>query len=214
MVAATALKTSLSSAKMLLRFGGAIVLMFAVGFVWFVGAAQREADAPLHTEGLVVLTGGAGRVETGLHLLAAGRADQLLVSGVAHSADLPSLARLAGVDPAPFATRVTLGHAASTTRGNAAEAATWARVHDIHTMIVITGYYHMPRALAELSRECPDVTLFRLPVFPPAMRHWNMMGLRLLMEEYVKYLLVLTGVDYVLPPDHGQPPAILQVPRA
>ncbi len=199
---------------MLLLLGGGLLLAFTAGFAGFICVAQRQADAPVHADGLVVLTGGAGRVEAGLHLLAAGRADHLLVSGVAHGADLPGLARLAGLDPAPFATRVTLGRAASTTRGNAAETAVWTRDHDIHTMIVITGYYHMPRALAELLRACPDVTFYRLPVFPPAMRHWNLMGVRLLMAEYVKYLAVLMGIDTVLPPDPGQPAAMLQVPRA
>jgi hypothetical protein len=72
----------------------------------------------------------------------------------------------------------------------------------------------MPRALVALSRECPDITFYRLPVFPPAMRHWNVMGVRLLMEEYIKYLAVWTGVYTILPPDPGQPPATLQVPRA
>ncbi len=176
--------------------------------------AEQPENAPVHTDGMVVLTGGAERVETGLRLLAAGRADFLLVSGVAHSADLASLAHFAGVDAAPLATRITLGHAASSTRGNAAETAAWTRLHNVHTVIVITGFYHMPRALAELARDCPDVTFYRFPVVPPALHHWNVMGLRLLVEEYVKYILVHSGVDYVLPADLGQRPIEIMAPRA
>jgi uncharacterized SAM-binding protein YcdF (DUF218 family) len=158
----------------------------------------------LHADGVVVLTGGADRVETGLRMLADGRADRLLVSGVAHGAELAALAHLAGVDPVPLSDRVTLGHAASTTRGNAAETAAWARLHQVRTLIVVTGFYHMPRALAELSRASPDVAFYRAPVVPASVRVRNVMGFRLLVQEYVKYLAVQIGLNRWLPPDPGQ----------
>ena len=40
----------------------------------------------------------------------------------------------------------------------------------MHSLIVVTAGYHMPRALAELRRALPDVTLYPVPVQPPAMR--------------------------------------------
>ena len=51
------------------------------------------------------------------------------------------------------------------TRGNAAETAEWARAHQVRSLIVVTSAYHMPRALAELGRDLPDVaTLTELGV--------------------------------------------------
>lgn len=198
----------------MLSLAGAIVVCLVIGFCCFVVTAERSADAPAHADGLVVLTGGAERVETGLRLLIAGRADRLLVSGVARGLDLGGLARLAGVDPAQLAGRVTLDHEASSTRGNAAATAAWAGLHDVRSLIVITGYYHMPRALAELAITCPAVTLYRLPVVPPALRaHW-LVGVRLLLEEYLKYLAVQSGVSRMLPADPGQRPVEAPASRA
>jgi uncharacterized SAM-binding protein YcdF (DUF218 family) len=182
-------------------------LALGLGFLWFVTITQRPSDAPAHADAVVVLTGGADRVETGLHLLADGRADRLLVSGVAHGAELAALAHLAGLDPTPLAPLVTLGHAASTTRGNAAETAAWANLYSVHTVILVTGFYHMPRALAELSRACPALTFYRAPVVPAAVRARNFTGLRLLLQEYAKYLAVEIGATRLLPPDSGQPPS-------
>jgi uncharacterized SAM-binding protein YcdF (DUF218 family) len=188
----------------LVALAGVLALGLGVGFCWFVAQTDRPTNAPLHADGVVVLTGGADRVETGLRMLADGRADRLLVSGVAHGAELAALAHLAGVDPVPLSDRVTLGHAASTTRGNAAETAAWARLHQVRTLIVVTGFYHMPRALAELSRASPDVAFYRAPVVPASVRVRNVMGFRLLVQEYVKYLAVQIGLNRWLPPDPGQ----------
>ncbi len=64
------------------------------------------------------------------------------------------------MDPVPLAAHVTLGRSATSTLGNAEETATWVRTHDIHSLIVVTADYHMPRALLEMEREMPGVTLY------------------------------------------------------
>jgi uncharacterized SAM-binding protein YcdF (DUF218 family) len=197
---------TLTPTNVLMALAGAVPLALAAGFAWFVAIAERPAAAPDHADGIVVLTGGGDRVETGLHLLASGRADRLLVSGVARGSDLASLARLAGIDPVPLAARVTLGHAASSTRGNAVESAVWARQNDVHSLIVVTGFYHMPRAMAELSGTLPDVALYRMPVVPPILRNDHMASLRRLAVEYLKYLAMEAGLFRLLPPDPGQRP--------
>ena len=64
-------------------------------------ATRRSPEPPPpHTDGIVALTGGAGRVELALHLLATGRADRLLLSGIGGGTDLATLGRLAGIDTA------------------------------------------------------------------------------------------------------------------
>ena len=115
---------------------------------------------PPHTDGIVALTGGAGRVELALHLLADGQADKLLLSGIGGGSDLATLGRLAGIDTARFADRITLGRYAASTRGNGVETAAWAEQNRIRTLIVVTAAYHMPRALAELRQALPDVRLY------------------------------------------------------
>ncbi len=176
-------------------------MLWSAGFAWFLRASWAEAAPPPRADGIVALTGGAGRVETALRLLADGRARLLLVSGVGGAAEFSELARRAGVDP-HLAGRVTLGRAAASTRGNAAEAAEWARGNAIHSLIVVTAGYHMPRALAELGRTLPDVTLHAVPVQPPGFRDGSQVALlRFLASEYTKYLAAELGLSGLGP--HG-----------
>ena len=177
-----------------------LVVAWDIGLVWFIQYAARPMPPPPTADGIVALTGGAERVETALRLLQAHKAHWLLLSGTGFGADLAVLAHRAGVDPAPLAAQVTLGRQATTTRGNALETAAWAREHDIHTLIVVTAYYHMPRALTELRRAMPDVVLYPEPVLRPEPGFVGpVVTLRLTAEEYTKYLLALTGVTTLFP---------------
>ena len=171
-----------------------LALAWVGGFVWFLRAAWVTTEPPAAADGIVALTGGAERVETALKLLAEGRARVLLISGVGGAADFAELARRAGVDPA-LRSRVTLGRTATTTRGNAAETAEWARANDLTSLIVVTAGYHMPRALAELSRAMPGLALYPAPVLPPAMRQPGLTELRLLAGEYSKWLATEAGLS-------------------
>jgi uncharacterized SAM-binding protein YcdF (DUF218 family) len=173
----------------------AVPLAWLIGFASFLYAATLSRLPPARADGIVVLTGGADRVETALRLLAERRAGRLLVSGVGHAADFAELARRAGV-PLDLAPRVTLGRTALSTRGNARETADWVRANAIRSLIVVTAAYHMPRALAELSRSIPGVTLYPVGVVPPAIRGWNEFGaLHLLAGEYSKFLAVEAGLS-------------------
>jgi len=181
----------------------AVLLAWGVGFVRFVQQASRTTGPPPHADGIVVLTGGADRIERALRLLATGAGDRLLVSGIGGGADLHDLAHSAGMNPVPFAGRVTLGRGAATTHGNAAETASWARQSGLHSLIVVTATYHMPRALAEIGRALPGVRLYPAPVLPPGILDadgWpTAAGLRLLAEEWSKLLAAKLGLTALEP---------------
>ena len=175
-----------------------LILLWAAGFAWFVARTAQHAALPEHADGIVAFTGGAERVETALQLLAEHRADRLLLSGIGGGAELAQLAHRAGLAPAPLADRVTLGRQAATTRGNASETSAWAEANAIHTLIVVTAYYHMPRALTELRRALPGVALYPLPVLAED-RPGSGAPLRLMAEEYTKFLAAEVGLTAVLP---------------
>lgn len=175
------------------------VLAWGGGFLWFVQLAGNAGAPPPHADGIVVLTGGADRVRTGLQLLAENRAGLLLISGAARASTLTELAEFAGVDARPLAARITIGHAAASTRGNAEETAAWAHSRDLHSLIVVTAGYHMPRALAELGREMPDITLYPAAVVPPALRNGDDRVLALLAGEYTKWLATELGLSRFAP---------------
>ena len=180
-----------------------VLLAWGVGLVWFVQQASRATSPPPHADGIVVLTGGADRIEAALRLLASGVADRLLVSGIGGGADLKDLGRSTGTDAVPFAGRVTLGRGAATTHDNAAETASWARQAGVHSLIVVTAAYHMPRALTEIGRALPGVKLYPAPVLPPGILRadgWpTTAGLRLLAEEWNKLLAAKLGLTALEP---------------
>jgi uncharacterized SAM-binding protein YcdF (DUF218 family) len=179
------------------------LVLLAAGFGWFLLLAGRgPAEPTRHTDGIAVLTGGAERVETGLRLLRHGRAERLLVSGVHPDVTLADLARRAALAPEALAGRVALGRRATTTRGNAAEIAEWARAEHLGSLRVVTAGYHMPRALLELRRRLPEAELVAHPVVPARLRDpaaggrartWS-----LLAGEYLKFLAAWAGVPHLL----------------
>jgi uncharacterized SAM-binding protein YcdF (DUF218 family) len=174
-------------------------LVVALGFLWFLQVAgAAPAEPARHTDGIAVLTGGAERVETGFRLLRLGLADRLLISGTYQATGLAALDRAAQADAA-LAGRITLGRAATTTRGNAAEVAAWARAAGLQSVRVVTAGYHMPRALVELRRTLPAVALVPHPVQPPQLwapdareqpRVWELLAL-----EYMKFLAAAAGLS-------------------
>ena len=182
------------------------------GFLWFLQTAVGPpADPTLRAEGIAVLTGGAERVRTGLDLLLADEAARLIVSGVHRDATWVDLVRGAGLAPelaAPLADRVTLGHAATSTSGNAREIASWARERGIRSVRVVTAGYHMPRALLELRRALPDaLLLLPHPVVPASLRggpagprEW-----RLLASEYAKLVAAWLGLARRAPATQDAP---------
>jgi uncharacterized SAM-binding protein YcdF (DUF218 family) len=178
--------------------GGVVVLAWVVGFAWFVGRADTPpTPLPLPPcDGIVVLTGAAGRIEAALHLLQNRNADRLLVSGVAPGTGFEEVARYAGVPAGGLARPVTLGHLAATTRGNAEEIATWARRGGMSCLIVVTSGYHMPRTLLELGRVLPGTQLVPYPVAADTARG---RGWRLLVQEYVKFLAAIAGLSRLEP---------------
>jgi len=170
------------------------IIILLGGFVVFnEQIAKLKAPMPLpHADGIIVLTGGNLRIESGLRLLEEKRGDRLLISGVNRITDEQSLIRATHADKDLFHCCVDLGHEAADTLGNAAESANWVKRHSFKTVYVVTNDYHMPRSLLELRRTLPETTLIAYPVsssFEPqskAAAHY--LRLRTIASEYVKYI--------------------------
>jgi uncharacterized SAM-binding protein YcdF (DUF218 family) len=171
----------------------AAALLVAAGFGWFVWRLPAdEVVLDRNADGIVVLTGGASRILDAMELLAAGRGKRLLISGANNPAITsgeisrlnPRYGRIVGCC-------VDFDHAPNTV-GNAVETRQWALSHNFHSLIVVTSNYHMPRAIAEISHQLPDMALVAFPVIADKVRAepwWARAATaRLMFSEYLKYL--------------------------
>ena len=182
--------------RALLALGLVLLLATGFGFVWFLDQMPTtEPAAPGRADGIVALTGGASRVSDAVELLASGHGRRLLITGVHPSARLKEIARQAPDYERLFACCVDLDRSAVNTLGNATEARRWARERGFRSLILVTSAYHMPRALAELAHQLPDVKLIAFPVVTEKMRdeRWwsNPATARLLISEYAKFVLAM-----------------------
>ena len=176
----------------------ALVFLAALTLFDFIrfsdGVARLAPPTGIRAEGIVALTGGAARIDGALALLADGRGERLLISGVTPAVGRREIAkRTAGDQTRIFEGDVDLGHAARDTIGNADEARDWARKNGYRSLIIVTSDYHMPRSMIELAGAMPDIALIPYPVSNPQLdmaRWWrHTASLKLLMAEYVKYTL-------------------------
>ncbi len=187
-----ALRRLLRPAGLLL---GLALCAAAAGFACFVGRILTPTPPPAPAGGIVVLTGGAGRVREAFRLLLSGRAPCLLVSGVGPETHLADLARLSGVADGSLLGRVNLGRRAESTAGNAHEAAHWVQARHLESLILVTSFYHMPRALADFRRALPHVRLEPVSVPPAApVLAWPPDLWRVVLAEYAKWLATEAGI--------------------
>ncbi len=166
-------------------------LIYVLGYALFAVLLPRPADER-QTDAIVVLTGGAKRIERGLALMEKRLAKRMLVSGVARTVRPEELAAQYQADEALFRCCVDLGRESVDTRSNAEEVARWMERHKFRTMRLVTTDWHMPRARFELSRRLGS----EIAVVGDAVESNPSFGQ--LFTEYNKYLLrrsaVLVGI--------------------
>ncbi|MBY8337825.1 MULTISPECIES: YdcF family protein [Sphingomonadales] len=170
---------------MIWRVGLAIVLVWVLGFIWFAG--WLPGPAPMErTDAVIVPTGYAGRIERGLEVVQTDSADTLLVTGVDPEVKPGEFAAQFKVPEDVMECCVTLGFAATDTRGNAQETREWVEAHGIKSLRLVTSDWHMRRAATELRRQLPgDVKLIKDAVRSEP-------SLWLLLIEYHKWLVSRT----------------------
>ncbi len=171
-----------------------IAIAFSAGFLWFVlKLPSREIVLNRNADGIVVLTGGASRVNDAFELLASKRGRRLLISGVYPATNAGEISRVLPEYERLFACCVDLDRAAVNTLGNALGTKRWSQAQGFRSLIVVASAYHMPRALAELAHQLPEVELIPFPVVTDKLRSepwWSHVSTaRLLVVEYLKYIV-------------------------
>ncbi len=174
----------------------AIIGLWIFGLVKYVDNLPKEKNNDQSvTDGIVIFTGGAMRLEAGIELLNNKKSERLFVSGVGMRTSLDVMLILSGKLPdniLELKDKIDLGYEAKNTRGNAVEVAKWVRENDYKTIRLVTASYHMPRSYFELSSEMPDIEIIQNPVFPEYIKleSWWKSGItkRIMVSEYNKYI--------------------------
>jgi uncharacterized SAM-binding protein YcdF (DUF218 family) len=168
-------------------------LSLAAGFAWFSWRLPTD-EIVLHrdADGIVVLTGGASRISDAIELLAAGRGKRLLISGVNRATTFGEITRL-NPDYGRMVSCCIDFDRSLNTLGNAIETKHWAESRGFRSLIVVTSNYHMPRAIAEIAHQLPDVALLPFPVIADKLHAepWWTHGttMKLMLSEYLKYVV-------------------------
>lgn len=181
-------------------------LLLTGGFFWFASQiSDEEVSLERKADGIVVLTGAASRIPDAIELLAAERGKRLLITGVHRAISAKEIARLTPLYSKYFICCIDLDRSALNTFGNALETKRWTREHAFNSLIVVTSNWHMPRAMAEIQHQLPDVVLIPYPVMSEKVKTepwWSNAGTaRFLAAEYLKYLFALTRMR--LDPDNA-----------
>lgn len=168
---------------MILRFLSFLLLLWIIGFAWFAIDLPRPAADDAETGSVVVLTGGAGRIDRALDIVTAKTAGRLLISGVDRDVKPVELAAEYDRPDALFDCCIDLGFQAVDTRSNALEIARWATRRGDKSVRLVTSDWHMRRARLELERAMPaDVRILSDAV-------QTQPSLTTLFVEYNKYLM-------------------------
>ncbi len=166
---------------MLRRIASLIVIVWALGFVWFTIALPDPAGDQ-KTDAVVVLTGGEGRIARGLEVLDKSWASRMLVAGVDKEVRPVEFAVQYKIGAAQMACCITLGFRSVDTRSNAREVAEWISANRLQSVRLVTSDWHMRRAAFELAVALPGT----VKVIDDAVQ--TNPSFRILMLEYHKLL--------------------------
>ena len=168
-------------------------------FVLTLPDTNSEFTRPIG--GLVVATGGQARIQKGVELLAEGKANRMLISGVGQGISKELLSEnlyLNKTQKTFFDCCVEIEFTAIDTNGNAKATLSWMQKHNLNEILLVSANYHLPRAEIIFRKHLPENSVFIHTVNPPDLKltRWYMswQTTRLLLKEYLKYLYVRIGL--------------------
>ena len=168
-------------------------------FVLTLPNDDTKLSAPI--DGLVVATGGQLRIQKGIELLAGGKADRMLISGVGKGITKELLKENLAISNRQarfFDCCVEIEFTATDTNGNAQATFEWMQKHALDDILLVSANYHLPRAELIFKQYLPENSVYFQAVNPPDLKlsawHSNWQTTRLLLKEYLKYIYVKSGL--------------------
>jgi uncharacterized SAM-binding protein YcdF (DUF218 family) len=160
-----------------------------------------DTKLPAPIDGLVVATGGQLRIQKGVELLAGGKADRMLISGVGKGITKELLKENLAISNRQarfFDCCVEIEFTATDTNGNAQATFEWMQKHALDDILLVSANYHLPRAELIFKQHLPENSVYFQAVNPPDLNllawYSNWQTTRLLFKEYLKYMYVKSGL--------------------
>lgn len=166
-------------------------VVFTALFIDFTYKTFSYRQNTQKADAIVVLTGGKGRVEEGIRLFRARRAEFLIFVGVDPSVRKSDLYRPRPGDPP--ADKVILEKSSRNTLENSIFGRDVIVRSGVHSVLLITSRYHLKRASILFRNALPkDITIIPYPVDSVNLKEswWNHGGsFQLLFREFYKYCM-------------------------
>ncbi len=164
-----------------IKFICSIFILWGVAFASFFYISRYWHHEPsIPAEGIVVLTGGKGRIETGLNLLKEGHAKRLLISGVHTHVKLRVLLKK---EDLYLEKNIDLDHRARNTTENAYETRLWLEKNHLASLQMVTADYHLLRSLLEFHMQLQEIK-----IFPTAVGLKSHCTLKCWVKEFHKFM--------------------------
>lgn len=167
---------------MIARFLSVLLLFYLLGFILFSVTLGGPAGKQ-HTDAVVAITGGSGRIERGIDVLSKGEAKRMLIAGTDPSVTKADVVQRLNGKRRLVNCCVDLGSESVDTRSNAEEAKRWLDKHRFKSLRLVTSDWHMRRARYEFRRVMDS----QYRVVPDPVR--TQPSFATLFGEYNKYLL-------------------------
>jgi len=166
-------------------------VVFTALFIDFTYKTFSYRQNTQKADAIVVLTGGKGRVEEGIRLFRARRAEFLIFVGVDPSVRKSDLYRPKPGDPPAY--NVILEKSSRNTLENSIFGRDVIVRSGVHSVLLITSRYHLKRASILFRNSLPkDITIIPYPVDSVNLKEswWNHGGsFQLLFREFYKYCM-------------------------
>lgn len=178
--------------KAFLTLGIIALVVLTVLFIDFTYKTFSYRQNTQKADAIVVLTGGRGRVEEGVRLFRASRAEFLFLVGVDPSVRKSDLYRPKPGDPS--ADYVILEKSSRNTLENSIFGRDVIVRNGVHSVLLITSRYHLKRASILFRNSLPkDITIIPYPVDSVNLKEswWSHGGsFQLLFREFYKYCML------------------------
>ena len=167
-----------------------VLIVYFYSFLKYLSNINDQLLPKSNMSNIVVITGGIGRIKTGIDLLSNSDNTRLLISGVGTGV---TRADLLSANFSLYSKRVDLGYFADSTLGNALEAKDWVKRNNFDNILLVTDNWHVPRAKLLFEAAMPGVKISVYPVLQykegTSKNLYFPKNILFLLKEHLKYLI-------------------------